>query len=288
MINMNIALTGSSGSIGSLLSKDLKKAGHEVLSISSSKSMQHQNIFSYEEVILGKTDIKVDFIIHLASANSTIDAFQIDEEVDLAKKVLKSMDALACKNLIYFSSIKVYGEYSSGDKLFTEESLLEPKSPYGEAKRKCENFFIDMASIKNFRYIILRLPPMIIDNPSSNVGKFFYFIKRGLPIPSFLRGSENQKSFLTYENLFTSLELIFNNSKKINNGIFNLADPTSISTNSLLRKIGGILGKEPKIIHLPDFIFKFMMRVNILQSILNRIYGNFNVSSKKFKNTFGL
>ena len=60
--------------------------------------------------------------------------------------------------------------------------------------------------------------------------------------------------------------------------IFNTSIPSKLKSK----------GKEPKIIHLPDFIFKLMMRVNILQSILNRIYGNFNVSSKKFKNTFGL
>ena len=287
MINMNIALTGSSGSIGSLLINDLKKAGHKVLSISSSQSIQDQNIFSYEEVMLGHTDTKADLIIHLASANSSLDAFQIDEEVNLAKKVLKSMNALDCKKIIFFSSIKVYGENSSSDKLLTEESLLEPKSSYGEAKMKSENFFIDMASVENFKYVILRLPPLLIDNPSSNIGKFFYFIRRGLPVPSFSKGNENKKSFLTYENLLTSLELILDSKEKINNGIFNLADPTSISTNSLLERIGTIVGRKPKIIHLPDFIYNLMLRVNVLQSILNRLYGDFDISNKKFKNTFG-
>ena len=287
MINMNIALTGSSGSIGSLLINDLKKAGHKVLSISSSQSIQDQNIFSYEEVMLGHTDTKADLIIHLASANSSLDAFQIDEEVNLAKKVLKSMNALDCKKIIFFSSIKVYGENSSSDKLLTEESLLEPKSSYGEAKMKSENFFIDMASVENFEYVILRLPPLLIDNPSSNIGKFFYFIRRGLPVPSFSKGNENKKSFLTYENLLTSLELILDSKEKINNGIFNLADPTSISTNSLLERIGTIVGRKPKIIHLPDFIYNLMLRVNVLQSILNRLYGDLDISNKKFKNTFG-
>ena len=287
MINMNIALTGSSGSIGSLLINDLKKAGHKVLSISSSQSIQDQNIFSYEEVMLGQTDTKADLIIHLASANSSLDAFQIDEEVNLAKKVLKSMNALDCKKIIFFSSIKVYGENSSSDKLLTEESLLEPKSSYGEAKMKSENFFIDMASVENFNYVILRLPPLLIDNPSSNIGKFFYFIRRGLPVPSFSKGNENKKSFLTYENLLASLELILDSKEKINNGIFNLADPTSISTNSLLERIGTIVGRKPKIIHLPDFIYNLMLRVNVLQSILNRLYGDFDISNKKFKNTFG-
>ena len=47
---MNIALTGSTGSIGSKLLLDLQKMGHEVLCISSSASSQEDNIFLYEEL----------------------------------------------------------------------------------------------------------------------------------------------------------------------------------------------------------------------------------------------
>ena len=42
---MNIALTGSSGSIGSILVDDLKSAGHKIFCISSSHSFHEKNIY---------------------------------------------------------------------------------------------------------------------------------------------------------------------------------------------------------------------------------------------------
>ncbi len=283
---MNIAVTGSSGLIGSFLLKDLKKANHSVLCISSSKSIHHENIFTYEEILSGKTNAKVDFLIHLASINSNLNESQINEELNLSKKVFQSMCALDCKKIIFFSSIKVYGENSFVQKEYSEESLLEPESYYGEAKKKCENFFIDMASDENFSYIILRLSPLILEHPNSNIGKFFYFIRKGFPLPSFQKGNHNKRSFLSYDNLIKSLFIILDNKISVQNEIFNLADPISISTHSLINKIGSMVGKKPKIIKLPNFLFKLMMRVNRLQSLLNRLYGNFSISSEKFKNTF--
>ena len=78
---MNIALTGSSGLIGSILANDLKALGHKVLCVSSSRSVHKQNIFSYEEVISGKVNITADCILHLASINSDLGQSEIDEDI---------------------------------------------------------------------------------------------------------------------------------------------------------------------------------------------------------------
>ena len=82
--------------------------------------------------------------------------------------------------------------------------------------------------------------------------------------------------------------MILNMKTIIQNEIFNLADPDLISTHSLINEIGITVGRKPKIINLPNFLFNLMMRVNRLQSILNRVYGDFNISCEKFKNTFSL
>lgn len=285
---MNIALTGSSGLIGSFLKKDLKNAGYDVLCISSSKSIHNENIYTYEEILERKINLKADLIIHLASINSNLNEYQIDEELNLSKKVFQSMCVLDCKKIIFFSSIKVYGENSFAKNKYTEESLLKPESFYGEAKKKCENFFIKKASDKNFSYFILRLSPLILESSGTNIGKFFYLVRNGFPLPSFQIGNNNKRSFLSYENLIKSLFMILNMKIIIQNEIFNLADPDSISTHSLINEIGIIVGRKPKIINLPNFLFNLMMRVNRLQSILNRVYGDFNISCEKFKNTFSL
>ena len=64
---MNIALTGSSGLIGSQLLKDLKVMGHTVLCISSSLSSPEKNIYLYEELFSKEINFTADFLIHLAS-----------------------------------------------------------------------------------------------------------------------------------------------------------------------------------------------------------------------------
>ena len=283
---MNIALTGSSGSIGSILVNDLKSAGHNVLCISSSHSSHEESIFSYDEVISRKINFKADLIFHLASINSNLNESQIDEELNLCKSVIKAMEVMECNNLIFFSSIKVYGENSFDVNQFTEDSFLASKSAYGVAKHKCENLIEEMSIILNFNYIILRLPPLIMEHSTSNIAKLFFAVKKGIPIPSFKIANKNERSFLSYKLLLSSIRIILHDITKINNEIFNLADEKAISTNDLFRKIGIQVNKEPKIIYLPDFIFNQIIKLNRLQLIMCQLYGNFNISSKKFKNTF--
>ena len=283
---MNIALTGSSGSIGSILVNDLKSAGHKIFCISSSHSFHEKNIYTYDEIISRKINFEADLIFHLASINSNLDESQIDEELNLCKSVFKVMEVTGCSNLIFFSSIKVYGENSFEINQFTEDSILEPKSSYGEAKKQCEKLITEMSSISNFNYLILRLPPLLIEHSISNLAKLFFIVKKGIPIPSFKIGDENERSFLSYNLLLSSIKIFLNDKTKINNEIFNLSDERAISTHDLFEKIGIQLNKKPKIIYLPDFIFNQMIKLNRLQLIMCRLFGNFKISSEKFKSTF--
>ncbi len=106
--------------------------------------------FPLEEISFHIFQFEADLIFHLASINSNLDESQIDEELNLCKSVFKVMEVTGCSNLIFFSSIKVYGENSFEINQFTEDSILEPKSSYGEAKKQCEKLITEMSSILNF------------------------------------------------------------------------------------------------------------------------------------------
>ena len=68
---MNIALTGSSGLIGSKLLIDLREMGHNILCISSTiTNSKEKNIYSYDELEASDINFKADCILHLASINS--------------------------------------------------------------------------------------------------------------------------------------------------------------------------------------------------------------------------
>ena len=283
---MNIALTGSSGLIGSHLLNDLLKDGNEVLCISSSKSSPKDNIFLYEELQSKKISFKADFIIHLATINSNLGKSDIPLEVELMDKALNCMECLECKNIIFFSTIKVYGENSFNTHLIDENFPKKPECSYGIAKKHCEKFLIERSQENNFKYFIFRLPPVLINHPGSNLGKLFQLVERGFPIPSFHIGDTNERSFLSYELLLHVIQEIINDRMISSNKILNISDTQPISTNNLLRTFGDSIDKKPRFIYLPNFLFKAMMRLNRLQLILCRLFGNFHLSNAKLKETF--
>lgn len=285
---MNIALTGSSGLIGSRLLVDLKNMGHEVLCISSSCSSHEDNIFLYEELQSKEIKFKADFIIHLASINSNLEESEISPEIALINKAIDSMENLNCKNFIFFSTIKVYGENSFNSYLIDENFPQNPQCFYGKAKAGCEKALMKFSHERKFNYLILRLPPVLINHPKSNLGKLFQLVEKGFPIPSFRIGDFNRRSFLSYDFLIYVIKTVLNDRAISSNQIFNLSDSNPISTNGLLKRFGKSINKKTRIIYLPNFFFKAMMRVNRLQLILCRLFGNFYLSNEKLREAFKL
>jgi UDP-glucose 4-epimerase len=283
---MNIALTGSSGLIGSLLAQDLKKIGHNILCISSSQSLHESNIFLYDEILSGNHSFQADCLLHLASQNSELISSDVNTEVSISHKAIECMMALGCKKIIFFSSIKVYGDNSFEYRKIEEDSNLEPTCFYGAAKKKCEAAISQLASQKDFNFTIFRLPPLLTDHPKSNLGKLFQLAQKGYPIPSFRAGDSNLRSFLPYSLLKQVIEIALNDTSKINNQILNLTNAKPISTNALFALIGDKVGKTIKIIYLPNFIFYIMRRITTLELLLCRLYGNFHISNSKLKQEF--
>jgi nucleoside-diphosphate-sugar epimerase len=207
-------------------------------------------------------------------------------ELSLMKKVIKSMKYINCEKIIFFSTSKVYGDNSFIFQQFDENSELSPKCFYGKAKAKCEETLIKKSSEHNYNYLIFRLPPVLLDDQKSALGKLLQIVKKGVPIPSFRIGDKNERSFLSYELLVHIISLVVSDIRNVNNNTLNLSDSSIMSIHDLLRKFGESVNKKPKIIYLPDFFFKTMMRVNRLQSVLSRLYGNFHLSNAKLKREF--
>lgn len=287
---MNIALTGSSGLIGSKILRDLKNMGHQVLCISSSNSSKKENVFLYEECQSKKISFQADFMIHLASLNSNLDESDIPLEISLLNKAIDCMENLNCKNIIFFSTMKVYGENSFTFNLTNvdENFPKAPVCPYGKAKDLCEKELTKLSNEKDFKYFIFRLPPVLINHPKSNIGKLFQLVQKGFPIPSFRIGDLNQRSFLNYDLLVYVIKDVINKKFISSSNILNIADSQPISTNHLLRKFGISINKQTHFIYLPDFIFKAMMRINRLQLILCRLFGNLSISNEKLKEEFNI
>ena len=285
---MNIALTGSSGLIGSRLLIDLKNLNYNFFCISSSLSIPEKNIYSYEDMLLGKVSQSIDCIIHLASLNSNISEEDIPLEIEITKNVIRGMSIMGCKKIIFFSTSKVYGDNSFADELFSEISPLNPSCSYSKAKAECENLISKSANNMNYSFLIFRVSPVLINDPSSSIGKLFEFIEKGIPIPSFKAGDSNLRSFVSYEFIYSVVAAALTAGPHAHNSTFNLSNIQAISTNGLFRMMAFTVKKNARIIYFPNFIFKAMSKVNRLQLILCRLYGNFNMSNIKLLENFDL
>ena len=276
---MIIALTGASGSIGRELTPFLISLGFRVIIISSSSPSNGESIFSYNDLKSNNIPLKVHLVIHLASNNSNLNVDKISNELQLTNTILKSMPDLQCNNLIFFSTAKVYGDNSEEKNVFDEESPLNPSCAYSKAKKLCEEQVIIESDKENYNSVILRLPPVLNQSQSSNLGKLISLAQKGIPLIALAQGASNKRSFISMNNIKTIIEaLLKTKGANPRAEIYNLADDEYISLNKLLG-----FKNQKRIFTLPRFISRPIFKIPFLNNILLKLYGNFMLDNKKLK-----
>lgn len=281
---MIIAVTGATGSIGKELVSFLEDQGHVVLRISSSLPSNGQSIFSYQDLKSHSIEHPVECFIHLASLNSTLTESNIHIESELAKDVLVAMKHLNCKRLIFFSTAKVYGDNSFALEAFSESSPLNPSCPYSRAKKLCEDIFLSESSQPGFGSIIFRLPPVLNQSDTSNLGRLMKLARRGTFIPLLTQGQDNQRSFISSNNIETVINHVIANPALFKgNKLYNLADEGYISLNNLLS-----IHAKRKIYVLPRLVSEFLFKIPLLKNILLKLYGNFVLENSKLQSEMGV
>ena len=279
-------ITGSSGFVGSNLSPYLKKKHKKVLGVSRSPSDGEVDYKNINITLLNNSNS----FIHLAG--KAHDLKKISEENDyyeanteLTKKLFDRFLKSDCETFIYMSSVKAVADQADG--VLTENVKPSPITFYGKSKLAAEEYILSRKKLKNKRVYILR--PCMIHGPNNkgNLNLLYSFISKGIPYPfgKYL----NKRSFVSVENLcFIINELIDN--PKIESGIYNVADDTSLSTIDLVQLISEVLCKPTRILKLPKLFVRFIAKVGDLFPIpinserLLKLTENYEVSNLKIKN----
>ncbi|TAF70539.1 MAG: NAD-dependent epimerase/dehydratase family protein [Flavobacterium sp.] len=178
----------------------------------------------------------------------------------------------------------------SGQILNSKVENAEPKSHYGIAKQMAEQYILSQELPEGKRVYILR--PCMIHGPGNkgNLNLLYQLVAKGLPWP--LGAFENQRSFLSVENLcFVVQELLENVS--IPSGIYNIADDIALSTNELMHLLGESLSKPTKIWSLPQYMIRSFAKVgDVIPSPLNterlqKLTESYVVDNSKIKKAIG-
>ena len=238
MVNKQIiSITGASGFVGTNLKVYLQ----------NDYKIQPMRVRFIENQ---KIDIHGDAIIHLAGKAHDLKkvsqpADYYEANFELTKQLFDAFLLSDCKVFIFMSTVKAVADQVIG--ILDEEAIPSPKTHYGIAKLKAEQYILSQELPLGKRVYILR--PCMIHGPGNkgNLNLLYEIVEKGIPWP--LGSFENQRSFLTVENLcFVINELLVNGN--IPSGVYQVADDEPLSTNELITLLGVGLEKKNKIWHI--------------------------------------
>lgn len=277
----NIAITGSTGFLGTHLTRHLKNLGYQTHAVNLREDWS-SSLSSY------------DCLIHLAGKAHDLKGTGTEEDffkanVGLTEQVYKHFLNSDAKLFIHISSIAAVEDTCLASTL-TEETAPHPSSHYGRSKLQAEKVLLSYKLPSSKRLVILR--PAMVHGPGDkgNIRLLFKVISKGIPYP--FAAFKNQRTFLSVDNFCFAIEQII--SKQVPSGIYNLVDDESVSTLEIIDLMGGELEKQVMKIPVPKFIINLLGKLgDILGLPINstkilKLTGNYQVSNTKIKQALGI
>lgn len=263
-----VLVTGGAGFIGSHLTSNLVKEGHNVIVIDDLSSGSKYNLREVldrikfiECDILSKEKIKnviknIDAVFHLAAAPEVKESYISPEKswginVEGTRSLLEAIrEEKTSPDVIFFSSSTVYGEALE---IPTKETYgpLKPISVYGASKLAAEAVISAYAHSYSFRAVSVRLGNIV--GKGSRHGILFDFVKKLRANPRVLEilGNGTQsKSYLHVTDCVHAVKLIWHSLSKPYD-VYNIGSEDRVTVDEIAKIVieeMGLAGVE--LIHL--------------------------------------
>ncbi|MBD3361916.1 NAD-dependent epimerase/dehydratase family protein [Candidatus Woesearchaeota archaeon] len=265
---MKYVVTGGAGFVGSHIVEELVKQKEEVIVFDNFCTGNIQNIKPFlDKIELIKGDIRdltllkkatknADYIAHHASLISVPESIEkpneyYDVNINGLHNVLEAARINDVKGITFASSAAVYG--NNNTEIQTEESKLEPESPYAITKITGENLCKFFNRVYGTNAISLRY--FNIFGPRQNADTAYavvipIFIKKMLSGNSpMIHGTGEQSRDFIYVKDIVKANLAALQSKNNGGGVFNVSTGQDISVNFLIAKINELIRTNLKSVH---------------------------------------
>lgn len=278
----NILVIGGSGFVGSFLIRDLIDE-YQVKNFDKNKSPFFNNISSVSN-ILNKQDLKfdknTDSIVLLAAEHRddvTPNTLYYDVNVQGTKNVLEAMDSSGIKNLVFTSSVAVYGL----NKLNPDENhIQDPFNHYGKSKWEAELAIKEWYENdpKNKSITILR-PTVIFGE--RNRGNVFNLLKQISSGRFMMIGKGVNKKSMAYVGNIVALIKFRLETCEQGYHIFNYADKPDFSMTELTQLIEKKMNIKIPNLKIPYF---FGISIGYMLDLISVVFGKkFALSSVRIK-----
>lgn len=192
---------------------------------------------------------------------------------------------------IHISSLAAVEEYER-EEVITENSMSNPVSFYGKSKKEAEDFLLSQHLPLHKKLIILR-PSMIHgEGDKGNLILLNKIISSGIPYP--FAAFNNQRSFISLDNVGYLINLIIANSANLQSGIYNIADDEPVATTEIIKIIGEVYNKKPVMLKLPKVLVSAIAKIGDIIPIpvntfrLKKMTTTLIVSNHKIKTALGI
>jgi len=284
-----IAITGAAGFIGKHLLKDLKAAGHPVVGITRSGVDGTRAVGDLAEQPHWQECLQdVDTVVHCAAVAHKPLTDDTQEIEHLYRVNVKAVEALAeaclrsgVRRLVFLSSVKVYGESTSGRAPFKETDPLAPKDHYGHSKRQAEAI-IDHYANRGLQVCSVRLPLVYGPYAKANFLKLKKLALSGLPLP--LGSINNRRSLLGLSNLTEVLNGLLSQQIWLYQHI-NVADPEPVSVPEIVRLIARSRGRKSRLFRVPIPLLYLIAKLISRKAIIERLAGDLEIDTSCLQNS---
>lgn len=266
----NILVTGGAGFVGSHVTEELLRLGHNVVVLDDLSGGFTDNVLPGAQFIQGSInhvdlvdklfrENKFDTVYHLAAyaaegLSHFIRRFNYNNNLIGSVNLINASVNNNVECFVFTSSIAVYG--ASPELPMREDTTMpHPEDPYGVAKLAVEH---DLAAAKNMfdmDYIVFRPHNIygerqnIGDKYRNVVGIFMNQILQNKPMTVF--GDGTQTRAFSYIRDMSTVMAEATNIPAARNQVFNIGADQDYSVNELATKISDAMDVEPNIQYMP-------------------------------------
>ena len=285
--NMNIFIVGNAGFIGGYLTQELIPKGHNVIGFDVTLDNPQSKLceciagdICHKETIAGAMKgKKIDLIIDLAAKHHDY-GIKDEEFFDVNEKGTKNLIECASdfgvKKFIFFSSAAVYGDQTEP---VTEETMLNPTSPYGESKLAGEKILEKWVKDDAAREAVV-IRPVVVFGPENYANMYHLIKKISNKKFIFIGKGTNIKSIAYVENLIKATTFLLDRLKP---GIdyFNYSDEPQMAIREIVDTICRYAGVT---IHKFAIPLSLAMVLTFPFDILEKVTGRlFPITAKRIK-----
>ncbi|QHO78249.1 UDP-glucose 4-epimerase [Bradyrhizobium sp. CCBAU 051011] len=281
-----VLLTGANGFVGRNVVPVLKSNGMIVRQAMRKPSSEANTVIidavgphtNWQTALVG-----VDAVVHLAArvhhpreedAAEIYRSINTEGTLHLARSAAKA----GVSQFLYLSTVLVNGSSTDGRPPFREDDRLAPRGVYGMSKAVAEAGLEAMVKDTDMNITVVR-PPLIYG--AGALGNFRLLataVDRGIPLP--FGSIHNRRVFLGVANLASFIvHRLTHQQDKFD--IFLVADEEQVSTPEFVRRIATTLGKKARIVPLPLFALKAVLRISGRSETYDSVAGSLEVDTSK-------